>query len=157
SRQEIEEANRVFNEEYGFLRKTPAAFQLARELVLARMDSPRYAAVPLEMIVRDAGSRVAHVTDAVSAASTEAAQKQIDSVREDANRRVNEAFDQAQQFIQQAAAISSSSDRAELDALDTMNAASILSHQTPPAAPAVSPYIQCTSRPIGNTVRTDCQ
>jgi septal ring factor EnvC (AmiA/AmiB activator) len=152
SRDEVAHANQVFDDQFGYLRKDPEAFQLARELIIARMNAPRFARVPLDMIVRDVASRVAYLTgNTGTAPDNEKRIAELEQQAADAKRQAAESAAAAQQAINAAA------DHAELDALETMNAAAILSHDSPPPTPTMSPYIRCTSRSIGNTVRTDCQ
>lgn len=160
SRQEIEEANRVFNSEFNGLRKTPGAFALASDLVIERMKDPRYAAVPLDMIVRDVASRVQRVASAGNeelAAELDAAKREAVQTREDANRAINDAYDKADRAVDAAQVIvqGSASDADTAAALAIIN-----SSVTPASPPATAPYAHCTSRRVGQGsyahVETDC-
>lgn len=163
SRQEIEEAKRVFNSEFNDLRKTPGAFALASDLVVERMKDPRYAAVPLDMIVRDVGSTVQRVASAGNeelVAETEAAKREAAQTREDANRAINDAYDKAERVVDAAQAIvqGSASDADMAAAMAAIN--SFPRPTTAPDASAPAPYTHCTSRKVGQGeyahVETDC-
>lgn len=67
--EEIASANRVFDEEFSHLKGRPEVFQAAQDLMRARMSSPAYAEVPLDMLARDVGARVMKLTGAASGAS----------------------------------------------------------------------------------------
>ena len=163
SHQEIAEADRVFDSEFSELRKVPGAVDLTFDLVIERMKDPRYANVPLDMIVRDVASRVARVASAGNeqlAAEVEAARREAAQAHEDATREVNAAYDDAEHAVDAAQAIvqGSASDADMAAALAIIN-----SSATPaisPGAPATAPYAHCTSRRVGEGsyahVETDC-
>jgi hypothetical protein len=64
SAEEIAAANDVFAQEFSHLAKRPEVFQAAQELMRARMSSPEFASVPLDMLARDVGARVMKLTGA---------------------------------------------------------------------------------------------
>jgi hypothetical protein len=56
---EIQAANNVFATEFNAVASNTAAFQQAQDLMRARMADPAFAAVPLDVLARDVGARVA--------------------------------------------------------------------------------------------------
>lgn len=126
------------------------------------MKDPRYAAVPLDVIVRNVGSQVAQVASAGNeelAAEVQAAKREAAQSREQANRAINDAYDKAERAIDAAQAIvaGSASDADMAAMMAVMNSAR---PAIPPGAPAVTPSVQCTSRTVGQGqfahVETDC-
>lgn len=60
--EDIRAANDVFASEFTALTQNPKLFQAAQDLMRARMASPEFASVPLDMLARDVGARVMNIS-----------------------------------------------------------------------------------------------